>query len=113
MESNYLFEKINQMNRAALDYLKNLQQVISNLAEEQEYKLSDVGCENFIDDVNENVLSKLDDGVGLVKISKDTGKPVKEIILNDKKPIYEVDEWGGFLYYIANNSSINAYDLNK
>lgn len=49
------------MNRAALDYLKNLQQTISNLAEEQEYKLNDVGCENFIDDVNENVLSKLDD----------------------------------------------------
>jgi len=59
------------------------------------------------------VLSKLDDGVGLVKISKDTGKPVKEIILNDKKPIYEVDDWGGFLYYMSNNSTINAYDLNK
>jgi hypothetical protein len=59
------------------------------------------------------VLSKLDDGVGLVKVSKDTGKPVKEIILNDKKPEYEVDELGGVLYYKANNSTINAYDLNK
>ena len=59
------------------------------------------------------ILSKLDDGVGLVKISKDTGKPAKEIILNDKKPEYEVDEWGGYLYYKANGSTINAYDLNK
>ena len=59
------------------------------------------------------ILSKLSDGIGLVKISKDTGKPVKEIILNDKKPVYEVDEWGGFLYYMASNSTINAYDLKK
>ena len=59
------------------------------------------------------VLSKLDDGVGLVKISKYTGKPVKEIILNDKKPEYEVDEWGGFLYYMASSNTINAYDLKK
>jgi len=59
------------------------------------------------------ILSKLDDGVGLVKVSKETGKPVKEIVLNDKKPVYEVDEWGGFLYYMANNNTINAYDLTK
>lgn len=57
------------------------------------------------------MLSKFDDGVGLVKISKDAGKPVKEIILNDKKPEYEVDEWGGYLYYKASGSTINAFDL--
>jgi len=59
------------------------------------------------------ILSKLDDGVGLVKVSKETGKPVKEIVLNDKKPVYEVDEWGGFLYYMATNNTINAYNLKK
>lgn len=59
------------------------------------------------------VLSKLDDGVGLVKVSKETGKPVKEIILNDKKPEYEVDELGGVLYYKADKSTINAYNLNE
>ena len=59
------------------------------------------------------MLSKLDDGVGLVKVSKDSGKPTKEIILNDKKPEYEVDEWGDFLYYKAGGSTINAYDLKQ
>ncbi|MDO9275891.1 MAG: PQQ-binding-like beta-propeller repeat protein [Lutibacter sp.] len=59
------------------------------------------------------ILSKLDDGVGLVKVNKDTGKPNKEIILNDKKPEYKVDEFGGYLYYQANGSTINAYNLNK
>jgi hypothetical protein len=58
-------------------------------------------------------LSSLNDGVGLVKLDKDTGKPIKQFILNDKKPEYEVDEWGGFLYYKAGGSTINAYDLNK
>ena len=57
------------------------------------------------------ILTKLDDGVGLVKISKDTGKTHKEIVLKDKKPEYIVDEIGGILYYKADNNSIYAYNL--
>lgn len=59
------------------------------------------------------VLTKLDEGVGLVKLNKDTGIIEKEIILKDKKPEYQVDEFGGILYYKASNSSIYAYDLTK
>jgi outer membrane protein assembly factor BamB len=59
------------------------------------------------------ILTKLDDGVGLVKISKDTGKMDKEILLEDKKPEYIVDEIGGILYYKADSNSIFAYDLKK
>ncbi len=59
------------------------------------------------------VLTKLDNGVGLVKVNKDTGNKEKEIILKDKKPQYEVDDIGGILYYKASNSSIFAYDLKK
>lgn len=59
------------------------------------------------------ILTKLDDGVGLVKVNKDSGIAEKEIILKDKKPTYEVDELGGYLYYLANNSTIYAYDLKK
>lgn len=59
------------------------------------------------------VLTKLDDGVGLVKLNKDTGAKEKEIILKDKQPEYEVDEIGGILYYKADNNSIFAYDLTK
>ncbi|MEL6812829.1 MAG: PQQ-binding-like beta-propeller repeat protein [Bacteroidota bacterium] len=59
------------------------------------------------------ILTKLDDGVGLVKLNKDTGVKEKEIILKDKKPEYQVDDFGGILYYKASNSSIYAYDLNK
>ena len=59
------------------------------------------------------VLTKLEDGVGLVKLNKDTGAMEKEIVLKDKKPEYEVDEIGGILYYKADNKSIYAYDLTK
>ena len=59
------------------------------------------------------ILTKLDEGVGLVKINKDSGAKEKEIILKDKKPNYQVDEWGGYLYYQANNSTVYAYDLKK
>lgn len=58
-------------------------------------------------------LTKLDDGVGLVKLNKDSGAVEKEIVLKDKKPEYEVDEVGGVLYYMADNKTIYAYDLTK
>lgn len=59
------------------------------------------------------ILTKLDDGVGLVKVSRDTGAKEKEIVLKDKQPEYIVDEIGGLLYYKADNNSIFAYDLKK
>lgn len=62
---------------------------------------------------NQFILTKLDEGVGLVKLNKDTGTKEKEILLKDKKPEYQVDEWAGILYYKADNNSIYAYDLSK
>ncbi len=59
------------------------------------------------------ILTKLDDGIGLVKVNKDSGVVEKEIILKDKKPTYEVDGFGGYLYYLANSNSIYAYNLKK
>lgn len=59
------------------------------------------------------ILTKLDEGVGLVKVNKDTGAKEKEIILKDKKPEYQVDDFGGVLYYKADNNTIFAYDLKK
>ena len=57
------------------------------------------------------ILTKLDEGVGLVKLNKDTGALEKEIVLKDKKPVYEVDEIGGMLYYKADKSTVFAYEL--
>lgn len=59
------------------------------------------------------ILTKLDSGVGLVKINKDSGNVEKEILLKDKKPVYKVDEYGGFLYYQRGDKTIYAYNLNK
>ena len=59
------------------------------------------------------VLTKLEDGVGLVKVHKDTGAIEKEIVLKDKKPEYKVDERGGVLYYKADSDTVFAYDLKK
>lgn len=57
------------------------------------------------------ILTKLDSGVSLVKVNKDSGKIDKQILLKDKKPTYEVDDFGGYLYYLSNNSTVYAYDL--
>lgn len=59
------------------------------------------------------VLTKLDAGVGLVKLNKDNGALEKQIILKDKKPNYTVDDFGGILYYQADNDTVYAYDLRK
>ena len=59
------------------------------------------------------ILTNLDSGAGLVKINKDSGAVEKQILLKDKKPEYQVDEWAGILYYKADDNSIFAYDLTK
>ncbi|WP_166965943.1 outer membrane protein assembly factor BamB family protein [Yeosuana marina] len=59
------------------------------------------------------ILTKLDSGVGLVKVNKDSGKVEKEILLKDKKPEYQVDEIAGVLYYKADDKTIYAYNLQK
>lgn len=59
------------------------------------------------------ILTKLDEGVGLVKVNKDSGEVTKEIVLKDKKPEYIVDDIGGVLYYQSGSNSIYVYDLKK
>lgn len=57
------------------------------------------------------MLTKLDSGIGLIKVDKDTGELEREIILRDRKPEYQVDELGGYLYYKSGNNQISAYKL--
>lgn len=59
------------------------------------------------------ILTKLDSGVGLAKIDKDTGEKVSEVVLNDKKPVYEIDDIEGILYYKSKRNTIAAYNLKK
>jgi hypothetical protein len=57
------------------------------------------------------ILTKLEDGVGLVKINKDNGVKEAELILKDKKPEYKVDEDYGVLYYKKENKLVVGFDL--
>ncbi|MCF6168299.1 hypothetical protein [Lutibacter sp.] len=59
------------------------------------------------------ILTKLDGGVGLAKVDKDSGQKVNEIVLNEKKPVYEVDDIEGILYFKSKGNTISAYKLNK
>jgi len=59
------------------------------------------------------ILTKVDGGVGLVKVDKDSGETLNEILLKDKKPMYEVDDLEGVLYFKAKGNTIYAYDLRK
>jgi hypothetical protein len=49
------------MNKIAFEYLKELQQQLITLGDEQKNKLREINNENFKDDVFENVLGKIDD----------------------------------------------------
>lgn len=57
------------------------------------------------------ILTKLEDGVGLVRINKDTGEKDGELVLRDKKPEYKIDEDFGVLYFKKNDKQIVAFDL--
>jgi hypothetical protein len=57
------------------------------------------------------ILTKLDDGVGLVKLNKDTGKVDGEIILKDKKPVYKIDEDFGVFYFQKSENEVIGYDM--
>ena len=59
------------------------------------------------------ILTNLSDGVGLVKVNKDTGKTGKEIVLKEKKPVYEEDDMTRYLYYPAGTGEISAFSLNN
>lgn len=48
-------------------------------------------------------------GVGLVKVNKDNGKIEGTVILGDKKPIYDLDEIGGLMYYRSKDNEITAF----
>lgn len=56
------------------------------------------------------ILTKVDGGVGLVKVDKDSGATLNEILIKDKDPMYEVDEFEGVLYF-GKGSNIFAYNL--
>jgi hypothetical protein len=49
------------MNKIALEYLKELQQQLIILADEQQNKLGEINNENFKDDVSENIFGRIDD----------------------------------------------------
>jgi hypothetical protein len=59
------------------------------------------------------ILTKLSAGVGLVKVDKDSGEKVSEIVLKDKKPMYEVDDIEGVLYFKSKGNTISAYNLKR
>ena len=59
------------------------------------------------------ILTKIEGGVGLIKVDKDSGETMDEILIKDKDPMYEVDDIEGVLYFKANGNTINAYKLNK
>jgi hypothetical protein len=49
------------MNKIAFEYLKELQQQLITLGDEQKNKLGEINNENFKDDVFENIFGKIDD----------------------------------------------------
>ncbi|GIV37278.1 MAG: hypothetical protein KatS3mg032_1657 [Cyclobacteriaceae bacterium] len=57
------------------------------------------------------IQTSLDEGVGLVKLNKDTGKPEGQIITKDKKPEYLVDEDFGIFYFLKSPKAVLGYDL--
>lgn len=57
------------------------------------------------------LLTKTDNGVGLLKLAKDTGETEKEITIGDKKPEYILDEIDNVMYYLSDNQTISVYKI--
>jgi hypothetical protein len=57
------------------------------------------------------MLTKTDNGVGLLKLSKDSGEVEKELTTGDKKPQYVIDEVDNVLYYLSDNQNISIFKL--
>lgn len=57
------------------------------------------------------ILTKIDGGISLAKVDKDSGDTVESILIKDKDPMYEVDEIEGMLYFKSSNNKISAYRL--
>lgn len=100
----------NQLN-AYGEQMKAYQEGFSNIASASFQEMSKRFKATAATENAQFILTKLDNGIGLVKLSKDNGKNEKEIVLKDKKPVYEVDELGGILYYKAGASEIAAFNL--
>lgn len=56
-------------------------------------------------------LTKTGNGVGLVKLSKDSGEVEKELTTGDKKPEYVIDEVDNVLYYLSDNQTISIFKI--
>ncbi|MFN3839311.1 MAG: hypothetical protein ACK4RF_01270 [Cyclobacteriaceae bacterium] len=59
------------------------------------------------------IQTSLDEGVGLIRLNKDTGKPDGQIVTKDKKPEYLVDEDFGAFYFLKSDNTIVGYDLRQ
>jgi outer membrane protein assembly factor BamB len=55
------------------------------------------------------MLTKLDDGVGVVKVNKDNGNKENEVIFKEKEPIYEIDELGAILYFKSKKTELSGF----
>ncbi len=95
------WQKQNQANSEALSEIGSA----SFNAMAKRYKASSA-TEN-----SQFILTKLSDGIGLVKVNKTNGETENEIILKDRKPEYEVDELGGYLFYKSGGKEISAFRL--
>lgn len=57
------------------------------------------------------ILTKVDGGISLVKVDKDSGDTLDTILIKDKDPMYEVDDIEGILYFKSKGNTINGYKL--
>jgi outer membrane protein assembly factor BamB len=61
-------------------------------------------ADNFV-----TMLTKLDDGVGVVKLNKDTGAKENEVVFKEKEPVYELDDIGGMLYFKSKKTELSGF----
>ncbi len=57
------------------------------------------------------LLTKTNNGVGLLKLSKDNGEVEKELTTDDKKPEYVIDEVDRVLYLLTDNDNISVFKI--
>lgn len=78
------------MNKVAFDFLKDLQQQLTSLLDDQESKLKDIDNEVFKDDVSDNIFGRIDDV--LYEIETIMSDVEEGYYSNNKKNFYDETE---------------------
>lgn len=116
LESFYLTGDNNDLNNMLLFHPDNPDNPLYEIGAELQYAYNRALSRKYAGLTLNNeslVLTKLSSGdIGMYRINNQTGEEIDNLILNDKKPKYILDEHLNVFYYFPSKKEVQAFRLN-